>query len=48
MTDCPPSGTDRGGSDQGGGGLDNPSGQDIPGSERQTPPPLLPPSGGAR
>lgn len=47
MTDCPPSGTDRGGSSQG-GGLDNRSGQDVPGSERQTPPPLLPPSGGVQ
>ena len=48
-TDCPPSGTDRGG----GGmdqedGLDNRSGQDLPGSERQTPPPLLPPAGGVQ
>lgn len=47
MTDCPPSGTDRRGLNQG-GGLDNPSGQDVPGSERQTPPPLLPPSGGVQ
>lgn len=45
--DCPPSGTDRGGSNQG-GGLDNRSGQDVPGSDRQTPPPLLPPSGGVQ
>lgn len=48
MTDCPPSGTDRGGLNQGGGLGDNPSGQDLPGSERQTPPPLLPPSGGVQ
>lgn len=46
MTDCPPSGTDRGGLGQ--GGLDSPSGQDLPGSERRTPPPLLPPSGGVQ
>lgn len=41
MTDCPPSGTDR-------GGLNNRSGQDLPGSDRATPPPLLPPSGGVQ
>jgi len=46
MTDCPPSGTDRGGFDQR-GGLEEP-GQDVPGSERQTPPPLLPPAGGVQ
>ncbi|MBI3804520.1 MAG: hypothetical protein HY282_12245 [Nitrospirae bacterium] len=39
MTNCAPSGTDR-------GGLSNRSGQDLPGSNRSTPPPLLPPSGG--
>lgn len=47
MTDCPPNSTDRGGLNQG-GGLDNRSGQDLPGSDRQTPPPLLPPAGGAQ
>lgn len=46
-TDCPPSGTDRGGLNQG-GGSDNPSGQEVPESEQQTPPPLLPPSGGVQ
>jgi|GEM_PF-5811052 len=39
-THCPPTGGDQGGLSQGG--------HDVPGSNRQTPPPLLPPSGGVQ
>lgn len=47
MTDCPP-GTDRGGGLDQRDGLGGQPGQDIPGSERETPPPLLPPAGGVQ